>query len=770
MSAPQCLTPQTIARITKQLQARMDVSDGRLDEYLDRVSEMLDDGDVSEEQQELNLMLFSQQMSEESSKRHGSDSSDENISASRRRFLKRGAGLTALGAFSYAAYNGAAPAWGMALDGVEKTGQWSEAYINAPNEATYHLDNAAVKAVDSIATLKFLEKVTNIGLGREDGVTKKDYAWAIGLNVARCVVGGTEVTKHTMHEHAFGFSSAALAIGLGFACEGITADVDEMLDIMLGDNPTQSDKVAAITAMASALSPTSMTISSCGALGAAIRDVCWDEKTGQTHEQALSVLMGHVGDHSALVSLLWADPPDIPFFKQVGWKTGVLLKAQYGIVPAMYSFLAANVKVNTVLNGGDKSKAIKDSLESIKKIMPFIPSFWGNSIKNVGLYMAGKEQNPKGVSVDILGRLSEALNNAIEIMAAKNPLCRHEYAHHHGYVSELVQQLSEGLTTYAGCKMDSRVEQMMEVLDRRAADNQALASENKRIMALVKAAMSASDPEVCDAMFKSAVDQVDKTFEADEIKHKQIKAYIGLLWEMHHELNLYLSSRDNYERPDNPVAIARMVARLTDTERLANAFGHEQMDVVTLLPWQLLMAVPGSAMLQWALDVMEKAKFSKNTSGAFNMGLTGVVTGLVDNLAAYLVASGAAIRGGKPHLMQALNASIVFGSGTWLGNPVAHGKVASGTVPAAAKGADSTCYGPGESMRFSNMKMNADVYAVTVIWTLTLDHMGVEENTFKASGQTHPALQSQGNQEHHAMNDNASKSALPERFQRFLYG
>lgn len=572
-----------------------------------------------------------------------------------------------------------------------------------------------VLLTDSLATAYFTGKVYKLVKGDEVG--KNDYYTAIGFLAARCLLGGKEVTHHTVEELKFGFESAALAIGLGFAAEGVSAQLPEILNAIKGENPTRPQVIASIAAAGSVVSPLALTIGSSSAFGDEVRKLATEN--GVYNKKALGVLLSHLGDHSALGAGFYSDPPDIPMAKLVGMKNMIELKAVYGQVPAIWSLFSTVFKTNYLLNEDQDEdrfkKSMKDTLDGLSYVMPVLPVFMAHSLKNIGMYTFQQPQSPKGAKFDIMSRLGEATHNLYEMTMKKNPDSRKVFSEYHEPVSDLIQKYADSTTAYAQGKMDPHAKRIEELLDGMAAP-----PNLSPISALIEKMIS---PKIGHGesvnILCTVWDQIELALPDQEDKAKELKAQAHALW---------LVSDTLHRQEDHPVDnIYSLASRMTEKARLADAFGHGQMDVLTLLPWQILLSVPISNVLKYGLETVVDSGMPPVVTTMANMGLTGAVTGTVDNLAAFLASANASIKAKQPRLMEALMASIAFGSATWAGNPIAHGKIASSTTHPP--------YGIPESI--STMPWNTDVYTITTAWTMLMNKMDMEQRIL---GDEHPML------------------------------
>lgn len=618
-----------------------------------------------------------------------------------------------------------------AEEGAEATAKITDGLTNGHK-------NTALTVVDTMATLNFVRKVSNLATGKESTVTKSDYMQAIAENVARCIVGGKETTHHTLEEHEFGFQSAGIAVLAGMAAEGTTARLDDMLrGLQKKKDVNLADKVAMIALIASGLSPMALTISSCSALGDEIRDIAYRAVDDKSRDQIMAVLMGHAGDHSAMVSLGYGDPPDVPFYSMVGWENGVKLKAAYGTAPAVYALGSTIYKTNYLLTGDHKSAA-NLTKSGMKSVLPILPALLAYSAANTGRAMGLTDMDPRGLTVEVAARMVEAGRNFGQIVSRNNPDSEHRFSVHHGYVSQLMKDIGPAMTTFMGNQVDSMAQQFEHVLADSEGDHESRIRNYEVAQKLLKRALTAETKEQSSNMFMAATDVATKGLGKDN--SKRVKTSLHAMWALNDQLRF---SDESWGTRFNPF---NMMGRIANDKRLADAFGHEQMDVMMVLPWQLLKAVPASGAMQVLLDGMDSFDgLPKQATAVTNMLLTGAMTGTVDNMAAYLASANASIRSEKPRIMQALMSSIVFGSATWLGNPIAHGKVGFLNAIPGAEGPNSIVYGVQESMRPHNLKMNADVYAVTMGSVLVNDALGMET---KILGDEHPAFKAKHNPVH----------------------
>ncbi len=641
---------------------------------------------------------------------------------SRRNFLATSALGVAMGTLPSTAFAEASESTPTPQDSLQ--GSVSHALNEAKKDS--HKPEHMVLAVDAAATAYFIAKVaalTSPGVSRTlhipNHVGAADYYAAIGFLAARCSVGGHDVTHHTLEELKFGFKAAAIAIAIGIGAEGMKADLGRISHAIKGVEIEPHQQIAGIALVSSLFSPYTMTIGSASMLGDEIRSLFpkSSDKLTDNEIKAMGVLMGHVGDHSALAPGLIGDPPDIPMMDFVGLERMFQLKALYGSVPALYSLYTTVLKANYHLCGQDLAKAQRLTIEGLKSKLPILPAMVKHSLGNLSKHAFLQNQHPGGIHFDLYARVGEALHNVYQSVLHPNPRNWHKFSHAVHPVSELVNSFGQTMTSYAKGQLDPKVQALEEALS-----SHGQSPEDQRRLALVIEQVEA----LIDPRMKKSEQGIDKQFQnlKDTIRQNYPKEQSEKMIALAHPI--YLVSKMLHHKEHGALeSLMKLPARLTEKARLSDAFGHNQMDVMTLLPWQILLSVPISNIQGRVLTTMTDANAHEVLTTTVNMLSTMAVTGTVDNMAAFLAAAQASIKAGQPRLMQALMSSIVAGSATWAGNPIAHGQIASES--------GHPSYGLAQSVKATSKLL--DVYGFAGAWTMAMDSQNFE---LRILGEDHP--------------------------------
>jgi hypothetical protein len=594
-----------------------------------------------------------------------------------------------------------------------------------------HARENMVLCIDALATAYFAAKVgalTSPSFSRatpfSNQVGQNDYFTAIGFLAARCLVGGADVTHHTLEELKFGFKAALAAIGIGIAAEGMKADLNRISHAIKGVEIEPHQQIAGIALVSSLFSPYTMTIGSASMLGDEIRGLFPKSSAKLTDNEikAMGVLMGHVGDHSALAPGLIGDPPDIPMMDLVGLEKMFELKLTYGSLPALYSLYSTTLKANYFLCGQDFAKARQLTHEGLMSKLPILPAMVKHSLENLAKHAFLQRQHPGGIHFDLYQRVGEALHNGYQSVMRPNPHNRHAFSHGAHPESDLIKHFGKSLTSYAQGQLDPNVLALEEIL----SSYQPADADRRRYDETLEHIESLIDPHKTEAGVKEQYDQF-KTYVRRSYDQEQGDRIIALADPIY-KISVLL----HHKEPGMLESLTKLPARLTEKARLADAFGHSQMDVMTLLPWQILLSVPISNVQGRVLKTMTDANVSPVLTTTVNMFATMAVTGTVDNMAAFLAAAQASIKAGQPRLMQALMSSISAGSATWAGNPIAHGKIASeSSIPS---------YSMADSVRA--LPSHLDIYGITAANVMAMDAMNME---LRILGKNHPMYNSKLN-------------------------
>ena len=240
------------------------------------------------------------------------------------------------------------------------------------------------------------------------------------LLAAKYAASNAEEKKELTEEMHSNLKALGIIAGTITLAEGIHLDLEKAYEHLQKRKPEQKDRVALMTMTASTLSPLTTTVGSASILKNMAKEVSDGDK------EIMASCQSHVGNLSGF--LLFGDPPFIAVVDKLGFQEGVLWQLKTMWPLALYSLLSSTYKINKRLHlkalpeyfSKEEQKrarkeaekaAYKDTMEGIRRNIPFLVKMMLKSLINAAKYCTGAdfakrlEQHHSGLNFDKIGHV-----------------------------------------------------------------------------------------------------------------------------------------------------------------------------------------------------------------------------------------------------------------------------------------------------------------------------------------------------------------------------